>query len=139
MINISDAITTTHITQYFIFYCKLRLSVFTSPSVKAFLIKILILSIDPCHFRCCFCKLSTSWYKTLSLIRHAVDWIQEEGVVRVLLGKRGTVICTLSVPKTYPQEGSISLVSVHGGYGEEGPMELEVKIYSRKLTARVSN
>nr|XP_022333775.1 uncharacterized protein LOC111130825 isoform X1 [Crassostrea virginica] len=59
--------------------------------------------------------------------RHAVDWIQEEGVVRVLLGKRGTVICTLSVPKTYPQEGSISLVSVHGGYGEEGPMELEEK------------
>ena len=126
--------------QHIFFYCKSRFLFFSSPWVKAFLIKIWTLSIDQCHFRCCFCKLSTScWCKTLSLIRHAVDWIQEEGVVRVLLGKRGTVICTLSVPKTYPQEGSISLVSVHGGYGEDGPMEVEVKIYSRKLTAQVSN
>lgn len=58
--------------------------------------------------------------------RHAVDWIQEEGVVRVLLGKRGTVICTLSVPKTYPQEGSVSLVSVHGGYGDDNTMDVDV-------------
>lgn len=58
--------------------------------------------------------------------RHAVDWIQEEGVVRVLLGKRGTVICTLSVPHTYPQEGSVSLVSVHGGYGDDNTMDVDV-------------
>lgn len=57
--------------------------------------------------------------------RHAVDWIQEEGVVRVLLGKRGTVICTLSVPHTYPQEGSVSLVSVHGGYGDDNTMDVD--------------
>lgn len=57
--------------------------------------------------------------------RHAVDWIQEDGVVRVLLGKRGTVICTLSVPHTYPQEGSVSLVSVHGGYGDDNTMDVD--------------
>lgn len=62
------------------------------------------------------------------MLRHAVDWIQEEGVVRVLLGKRGTVICTLSVPKTYPQEGSVSLVSVHGGYGDDNTMDVDVSL-----------
>uniref|UniRef100_K1P5C5 Uncharacterized protein n=1 Tax=Magallana gigas TaxID=29159 RepID=K1P5C5_MAGGI len=64
--------------------------------------------------------------------RHAVDWIQEEGVVRVLLGKRGTVICTLSVPKTYPQEGSVSLVSVHGGYGDDNTMDVDEPAAEKK-------
>lgn len=48
--------------------------------------------------------------------------------MRVLLGKRGTVICTLSVPKTYPQEGSVSLVSVHGGYGDDNTMDVDVSL-----------
>lgn len=48
--------------------------------------------------------------------------------MRVLLGKRGTVICTLSVPKTYPQEGSVSLVSVHGGYGDDNTMDVDVPV-----------
>ncbi|XP_048736051.2 uncharacterized protein LOC125651471 [Ostrea edulis] len=57
--------------------------------------------------------------------RHAVDWIQKEGVVRILLGKRGTVICTLSVPQSYPWEGSVSLISVTGGHGEDNAMEVD--------------
>ncbi|KAK3096718.1 hypothetical protein FSP39_002641 [Pinctada imbricata] len=45
---------------------------------------------------------------------HAVDWIREEGIVRVLLGATGSAICTLLLPSTYPASGDISLLRIGG-------------------------
>ncbi|KAK3608160.1 hypothetical protein CHS0354_034119 [Potamilus streckersoni] len=45
---------------------------------------------------------------------HAVDWIQEEGRLRVLVGRSGSIIFTMKVPTGYPFTGNITLISVFG-------------------------
>ncbi|KAL3865704.1 hypothetical protein ACJMK2_043066 [Sinanodonta woodiana] len=45
---------------------------------------------------------------------HAVDWIQEEGRLRVLVGRSGSIIITIKIPTGYPFSGNITLVSVFG-------------------------
>ncbi|XP_062574353.1 uncharacterized protein LOC134236208 isoform X2 [Saccostrea cucullata] len=102
------------------------------------LIRVAVQKNDPVSLVRSLRELWISYHPIVSEVkklseRHAVDWIQEEGVVRVLMGKRGTVICTLSVPKTYPQEGSVSLVSVHGGYGEENTMDVDETVENKTL------
>ncbi|XP_061174011.1 reticulocyte-binding protein homolog 2a-like isoform X2 [Saccostrea echinata] len=102
------------------------------------LIRVAVQKNDPVWLVHSLRELWISYHPIVSEVkklseRHAVDWIQEEGVVRVLMGKRGTVICTLSVPKTYPQEGNVSLVSVHGGYGEENTMDVDETVENKTL------
>lgn len=45
---------------------------------------------------------------------HAVDWIQDEGLVRVLVGKGGTVMFTLKMPPDYLISGDITVVNASG-------------------------
>lgn len=42
--------------------------------------------------------------------RHAVDWIQEEGKLRVLVGKYSTTMFTLNIPQGYPDRRGITLL-----------------------------
>ncbi|XP_069137298.1 uncharacterized protein [Argopecten irradians] len=41
--------------------------------------------------------------------RHAIDWIQDENQLRILVGRGGSIMCTLHVPKSYPFSGEITL------------------------------
>ncbi|XP_033742975.1 uncharacterized protein LOC117329239 isoform X1 [Pecten maximus] len=41
--------------------------------------------------------------------RHAIDWIQEQNLLRILVGKGGSIMCTLHVPESYPFSGEITL------------------------------
>lgn len=45
---------------------------------------------------------------------HAVDWIQDEGLVRVLVGKGGTIMFTLKMPPGYPFKGEITITNTSG-------------------------
>ncbi|XP_052098093.1 cingulin-like [Mytilus californianus] len=45
---------------------------------------------------------------------HAVDWIQDEGLVRVLVGKGGTIMFTLKMPPGYPFKGEITATNTSG-------------------------
>ncbi|XP_045176266.2 uncharacterized protein LOC123536853 isoform X2 [Mercenaria mercenaria] len=45
---------------------------------------------------------------------HAIDWIQEQCRLRVLVGKCGKIMFTLSVPKDYPSTRGISLLDSYG-------------------------
>ncbi|XP_028406622.1 uncharacterized protein LOC114529058 [Dendronephthya gigantea] len=46
--------------------------------------------------------------------RFAIDWKEEEQVVRLMLGKAGQIVCSLKMEKDYPSEGSVSVVEIHG-------------------------
>ncbi|OWF54058.1 uncharacterized protein LOC110445545 [Mizuhopecten yessoensis] len=41
--------------------------------------------------------------------RHAIDWIQDKNLLRILVGKGGSIMCTLHVPESYPFSGEITL------------------------------
>lgn len=45
---------------------------------------------------------------------HAIDWLQEQCRLRVLVGKCGKIMFTLSVPKGYPSERGINLLDSYG-------------------------
>ena len=48
------------------------------------------------------------------LRRFAVDWLQDESVLRMMLGSGGHIICSLAVPSGYPDQGHVTLTSVEG-------------------------
>ncbi|XP_060072122.1 myosin-11-like [Ylistrum balloti] len=41
--------------------------------------------------------------------RHAIDWIQDQNLLRILVGRGGSIMCTLHVPESYPFSGEITL------------------------------
>lgn len=45
---------------------------------------------------------------------HAVDWIQDEGLVRILVGKGGTIMYSLKMPTAYPFSGEITVANTSG-------------------------
>ncbi|XP_060557658.1 uncharacterized protein LOC132718062 isoform X2 [Ruditapes philippinarum] len=45
---------------------------------------------------------------------HAIDWIQEQCRLRVLVGKCGKIMFTLHVPKDYPSTREITLLDYYG-------------------------
>ncbi|ESP05240.1 hypothetical protein LOTGIDRAFT_227895 [Lottia gigantea] len=67
-------------------------------------------------------QLKTRWYSHVPLLTEithlqnssAIDWIQEDSLLRVMVGKGGSVVCTLSIPFNYPLHGSIQLVDIRG-------------------------
>ena len=46
--------------------------------------------------------------------RHAVDWIQAENKLRVLVGKCGKIMFTLNIPSNYPYSREITLDTACG-------------------------
>jgi len=46
---------------------------------------------------------------SMLILRHAIDWIQDQCQLRVLVGRRGTTMFTLNVPKDYPATRGITL------------------------------
>ena len=46
--------------------------------------------------------------------RFAIDWNDEEQVVRLMLGKAGQIVCTLKVENEYPTNGDVSVEEIHG-------------------------
>ncbi|XP_005106438.1 uncharacterized protein LOC101855047 isoform X2 [Aplysia californica] len=67
-------------------------------------------------------EMKSLWVSSVTLFseisnireRHAVDWIQEESVLRLMVKKGRSVVCTLHIPDTYPYSGSVSLENVVG-------------------------
>ena len=46
--------------------------------------------------------------------RFAIDWNEEEQMVRLMLGKAGQIVCTLKIQNGYPSNGDVSVVQIHG-------------------------
>ena len=46
--------------------------------------------------------------------RFAIDWLHEKNLLKVLYGEDGHVICTLSIGRDYPNQGSVTLAKVEG-------------------------
>ncbi|KAK6188312.1 hypothetical protein SNE40_004513 [Patella caerulea] len=67
-------------------------------------------------------ELKTRWFSHVPLLSeinkiqnsYAIDWIQEEGIIRVMAGRGGSIVFTLSIPSTYPVEGTVTLVDIKG-------------------------
>lgn len=53
-------------------------------------------------------------YLQAFLFRFAIDWNEDEQVVRLMLGKVGQIVCTLKIHEGYPSTGEISVVEIHG-------------------------
>lgn len=64
---------------------------------------------------------------------HAVDWMQEEGMVRVLVGRGGSIICTLQMPKTYPSSGDVTLVNAQGLPNDVNTEDLNPPVGQRNI------
>ena len=47
-------------------------------------------------------------------LRFAIDWNEEEQIVRLMLGKAGQIVCTLKIQNGYPSNGDVSVVEIHG-------------------------
>ena len=45
---------------------------------------------------------------------HAIDWIQDESKLRILVGNCGKTMVTLNVPKGYPATRGITLQDIAG-------------------------
>ncbi|KAL5005391.1 hypothetical protein ScPMuIL_018847 [Solemya velum] len=77
-------------------------------------------------------KLKQRWLSFLPLLSaitevmesNAVDWIQEKGLLRVLLGKRA-VMCTLHIPPGYPLTGQIALIDMQGTLSDHSCADLK--------------
>ncbi|KAL8581108.1 hypothetical protein ACOMHN_033556 [Nucella lapillus] len=46
--------------------------------------------------------------------KFAIDWIQQESVLRVIVGKGGGIVCSLLIPSGYPRQGQVTLTSIIG-------------------------
>ncbi|CAB3978937.1 Hypothetical predicted protein [Paramuricea clavata] len=46
--------------------------------------------------------------------RFAIDWNEDELVVRLMLGKAGQIVCNLKVENEYPTNGDASVEEIHG-------------------------
>ena len=48
------------------------------------------------------------------ICRYALDWLSDEGLIRVMLGDKGQVVCSLTIESGYPATGSVKLTAVEG-------------------------
>ncbi|XP_076444096.1 uncharacterized protein LOC143282366 [Babylonia areolata] len=46
--------------------------------------------------------------------KFAIDWIQQESTLRVIVGKGGGIVCSLHIPSGYPHQGQVTLTNVMG-------------------------
>ncbi|XP_072039133.1 uncharacterized protein [Amphiura filiformis] len=66
--------------------------------------------------------------------RYALDWLSDEGVITVILGDKGQVVCSLSVDAGYPGMGSIKLTSVEGLHEQIALESFQPEIESPTIT-----
>lgn len=45
---------------------------------------------------------------------YAVDYLREEGILRLMMGSKGQIICTLKIEHGYPKNGSVKLTALEG-------------------------
>lgn len=63
-----------------------------------------------CLYLCC-----GVFFRLFRLRRYALDWLSEEGLIRVMMGDKGQVVCTLTIQSGYPAIGSeVRLTAVEG-------------------------
>ncbi|KAK7480015.1 hypothetical protein BaRGS_00028748 [Batillaria attramentaria] len=67
-------------------------------------------------------RVKARWFSHMPLLaeinylrcRYAIDWIQKENILRVIVGKGGGIVCTLEIPPAYPHQGQVTLSSIMG-------------------------
>ncbi|XP_041367773.1 early endosome antigen 1-like [Gigantopelta aegis] len=72
-------------------------------------------------------QLKSRWTSHVPLITeinqlrdmYAIDWIPEEHLLRIIVGKKSTIVCTLEIPESYPSAGKITPVSISGDVDSE--------------------
>ncbi|XP_046580181.1 coiled-coil domain-containing protein 18-like [Haliotis rubra] len=72
-------------------------------------------------------KLKSRWLSHQPLLtevsqlrlRYAIDWIQEENILRVMVGRGGSIVCTLIIPSGYPLSGEVTLTDIKGHSGTD--------------------
>ncbi|XP_025077808.1 uncharacterized protein LOC112554298 [Pomacea canaliculata] len=77
--------------------------------------------------------IKTRWFSHIPLLsevhrlrnRFAVDWIQKENILRVIMGKGGNVVCSLAIPPSYPKQGEVTLANIIGAPDFEEPSSLK--------------
>lgn len=62
--------------------------------------------------------------------RHAVDWIQEEGILHLMVKKGSSVVCTLGIPEGYPRSGPVTLDNIIGDTQGTDVTQIKVPIDS---------
>lgn len=50
----------------------------------------------------------------MNFFRFAIDWNEEENLLRVMLGKARQIVCTLKVQSDYPTNRDISVIEITG-------------------------
>ncbi|CAH1796618.1 unnamed protein product [Owenia fusiformis] len=86
-------------------------------------------------------EVQQRWQKHFSLLheitilreRYAIDWICNEGVLRMMLGDNGHIVCTLEIQDGYPATGEVKLKSI-SGRSEDSPGDLQPPQKSPTLT-----
>lgn len=86
---------------------------------------VLKYSIVTNHMVLLFVNEATTWYLFL-IYRHAIDWIQEENILRVMVGQGGSIVCTLIIPSGYPLSGEVTLADIKG-HSDADITDLKVK------------
>ncbi|XP_071098767.1 uncharacterized protein [Haliotis cracherodii] len=87
-------------------------------------------------------KLKSRWLSHQPLLtevsqlrfRHAIDWIQEENILRVMVGRGGSIVCTLIIPSGYPLSGKVTLADIKG-HSDADITDLKPAGSERSLTA----
>ncbi|XP_067667162.1 uncharacterized protein PF3D7_1120000-like [Haliotis asinina] len=72
-------------------------------------------------------KLKSRWLSHQPLLtevsqlrhRYAIDWIQEDNILRVMVGRGGSIVCTLIIPSGYPLSGEVTLTDIKGHSGTD--------------------
>lgn len=67
-------------------------------------------------------RIKARWLSHLPLLaeinclqsRFAIDWIQKDNMLRVIVGKGAEIVCSLDIPPTYPHQGQVTLSSILG-------------------------
>lgn len=84
-------------------------------------------------------RIKARWFSHIPLLseinnlqhRFAIDWIQKENILRVIVGKGGGIVCSLNIPPSYPHQGQVTLDGVIGSSDSEQAQILEPETGSR--------
>ncbi|KAK7116403.1 tropomyosin Lep s 1.0101-like [Littorina saxatilis] len=78
-------------------------------------------------------SIKLRWFSHMPLLseinhlrsKFAIDWIQQENILRVIVGKGGGIVCSLEIPDGYPHQGQVTLTGIMGAADDILPQDLK--------------